>query len=170
MSSYYIEPHYFDIAKANGISEDTLRKRVYELGWDVERAATESPRQTTSRKEWRVIAEQNGIKYDTFLKRVNKYGWSEERAATEPTMSKQEVSKLGSSVKKNNAKLTDEIMKLAKLNGICISTLKSRIYEYEWNVIRAATEPIKTREQSLKEAREAYKRCHGHYWHEKTFS
>ena len=166
MPSYYIDPRYFDIAKANGIHEDTFRKRVYELGWNVERAATEPPRQAESRKEWRSIAEQNGIKYDTFLKRVNRYSWSEERAATELTMSRSEVSKMGGDVKKNNAKLTDEIMQLAKLNGICISTLKSRIYEYKWDVLRAATEPIKSCDQSLKEAREAYKRYYGRYWHE----
>lgn len=167
MSTYYIDPRYFDIAKANGIQEGTLRKRVYQLGWDVERAATEPPKRGKSRQDWLVIAEQNGIKYNTFIRRINSMGWSEERAATEPIMSRQKVSKLGGNVKKNNAKITDDIVKLAESNGICISTLKSRVYDLKWDILRAATESIKTCEESLKEAREVYKRIHGHYWHEK---
>ena len=31
--SYYITPEQYEIAEANGISYNTLYKRVYELGW-----------------------------------------------------------------------------------------------------------------------------------------
>lgn len=167
MTSYYIEPHYFDLAEANGIARSTLERRVYDLAWEVERAATELPRKTLSRKEWATIAEQNGIKYGTFINRINVGGWSEKRAATEPTVKAAEAGKRAGKSKKYT-KLTDEVVELAKSNGIGYNTLQSRVYTRKWDVLRAATEPVKTRNECMHEAREAFKKYHGHYWHEEN--
>lgn len=77
-------------AKENGISENCLRNRMNNLGWDIERATTEpvgargnySP--LFSEEEYRQ-AIINGVSKTLLTVRV-KRGWSKEKAIATPVM------------------------------------------------------------------------------------
>lgn len=158
----YITPQQFDIAKSNGISRQVLEYRVYDALWDVERAITESPRAIMSRGDWVKIAKRNGICQGTFYNRVTKSGWSNERAATEP------VHKRGSNVSKahearrSNSKIPQYIKDLAKSNGVDRGVLSGRIYKLKWDLIKAATTPVRSKTESLKLARKGYEKINGY--------
>lgn len=86
--TYYITPEQYEIAEANGISYNTLYKRVYELGWKPEVACE---KELVKHREglwskWKHLALHNNITQRQFYDRVrdnNKY-MSCYEAATRP--------------------------------------------------------------------------------------
>ena len=85
LKNTYISSIDYAQAKANGISKETLRSRIWNYHWDKERAKTEPVREIENRyEEWIRIAVENGVNRNTFYSRLN-LGWSAEKAATTPT-------------------------------------------------------------------------------------
>lgn len=78
----YITPDEYEQAAANGISADTLKRRIHAYGWDKQRAIT-TPVQKRDDPFIRLAA-QNGISEGTYLKRIYSLKWDKERAATTP--------------------------------------------------------------------------------------
>ena len=76
---------YYEIARKNGIKENTFRKRL-SYGMSFEEASTkpvDKDHQSKRKypKEILIIAEQNGIKRNTLISRL-RLGWSLEDATT----------------------------------------------------------------------------------------
>lgn len=130
---FYIAPDDYDVAAKNGISKLLLYGRVRQLGWDVDRAVTQPVRRTRHKDKWLDIAIQNGIKENTFWMRVDCLKWTKEKAATT------KVRNYG------NTKYPEELLELAKANGICYSTLTTRINRCGLEPLEAATRPLKKR-------------------------
>lgn len=140
---YYLTKEDYDVAKANGISNQILYHRYYSYNWDVKRAITEplgaSKRSTPNMvlwEKWKDAAESIGVSKHNFYNRLNstrsKRKWTPEEAATIP---------LG--VRKHT-RIHPKIYALAEKNGISITTLRNRVYNpnQKWSPYRAATEPI----------------------------
>lgn len=72
---------WLELAKENGINENTFYSRVHNE-WDPKDAATIPARKLNDRKDLVKIAEENGISASTFRSRVNSYGWDPMKAAT----------------------------------------------------------------------------------------
>lgn len=136
------------IAKKNGINYHTLYGRVYELGWDVEKAITALPGTVYHGYErqygkWIKTAQENGINVSTFYSRL-RLGWECEEAATKPVRDKNRKVKYWSEI--------------AMQNGINYRTFMSRIHISKWDMERAATTPpintgrrcsVKVKEEAL---------------------
>lgn len=77
--------NFIQHAEANGITYKTAWRRVHELGWKPEDAATVPPRgrRLTPMREGIRLAKANGISRGTFIQRIRR-GWSMRRATTEP--------------------------------------------------------------------------------------
>lgn len=71
------EVHY-RMAKAKGVPEDILIKRVRSLGWTPARAAN-TP--FAKYADWKNICDQNKVNEDSFRHRLSN-GWTPEEAAT----------------------------------------------------------------------------------------
>jgi hypothetical protein len=72
-----------EIAKRNGIPRSTWYNRIYNRGWDIERAITEKPSKDYLIDGYRESCKQNGISHALFLNRL-KAGLSPEIASTRP--------------------------------------------------------------------------------------
>lgn len=143
--NFYITPEDYAAAEKLGVSKSTLESRVWDLGWEIERAINTPPRKLTDRSHWSKVAEKNGISYKIFINRVTLHGWSEERAATEPVWTKEDYKKFWIEKNARNNRESDPVYqfsKLAEKNGICKSTYYNRIRVLRWDPERAATEPI----------------------------
>lgn len=89
----YITDEQYDIGIKNGIKKSTIYHRVYDYGWDIEKAITVPPKSRADRsrkypKEYTDLALKNGICLTTFYSRINTHGWSYEEAATRPLKNK----------------------------------------------------------------------------------
>ncbi|MDT8718301.1 hypothetical protein IAI10_16660 [Clostridium sp. 19966] len=97
-----LDSDWIKLANQNGICYSTFKYRANELGWDLERAATQ-PLQDRSKqaqklkeknrkypKKFKELALKNGISERTFHRRL-KLGLSIEIAATRPIMTPREV-------------------------------------------------------------------------------
>lgn len=83
-----------DWAVEMGLSPGTLRARIVEYGWSVERALTELPSTQRSSNRWITFkgvtkiavdwAREYGISYQTLKTRLNKMKWPVEKAITTP--------------------------------------------------------------------------------------
>jgi len=82
------------------------------------------------------LAESNGISRDTFRLRVRHYGMSEYEAATKPL---QDRKKQANIMQKKRKKYPDELLELAKKNGIKYTTFIARINRLRWDPLKAAT-------------------------------
>lgn len=142
---YYITPEEYEIASKNNISIDRVNQRVRVYGWSKERAITEKIRSQADYSDWWNILDKNGINRQTFYYRVNN-GWDIEKAATLPPMTNKEKSDLLIS-KRKYRKYPKEIVELAKRNGISYKTFKTRVQNLKWNIIKAATTPVRTRRE-----------------------
>lgn len=146
---------WLELARKNGIKDKTYYSRL-EYGWTKEKAAT-TPVKRRMDNEWLKIAQQNGIHSSTFYKRVDDMFWSPEEAATTPPMSKQDALKFAHEQlaiyreinnkrlfenEKNLFKVTPQHLEIARKNGICKSTVKTRVYEKGWTVQEAIKVPI----------------------------
>lgn len=125
----WLEKEDYKAAEKNGIGYCMLYRRVYQMGWDIDKAINTPPRKYQFREQkWLRLALENGIKKMTFLTRVYK-GMSPEEAAKKP-------------VKKLRATMED-MVNLAEENGISYSTFSTRVLKRGWSPQRAATTPTR---------------------------
>jgi hypothetical protein len=143
---FYITPDEYAEAAKIGIKPGMLDRRVREQGWPKERAMTTPPRKLTDRRRWKAEAERNGISYDTFMSRVNR-GWSMEKAATQPLQSAEERKQQALHASEHFRVYPKSYVQLAEKNGIPYPTFFNRVKHCGWDMDRAATEPLWTREQ-----------------------
>lgn len=139
----YISPGDYDRAAAAGICEQTVKSRLLR-GWKVEKAITvpviKKRKRSEEYEKYKKLAEENGINKDTYKCRVQR-GWTYKAAATLPLVSSVEsIAKIN---KKKERTIPEHIVKLAKSNGICYSTLRSRI-QMGVQMNEAATKPVTT--------------------------
>ena len=87
-------------------------------------------------------AKENGIHKETVITRVRKLGWDVDKAITKPARKKR--------------KFTKEEIKIMEENGISYSAVNNRI-KGGWDMKRACTERVKTRQESAKIARKKLK-------------
>lgn len=135
----YLTDEDFKTAEANGISYENAYARFYNYGW-VKKDAITKP--VLRRDLWinhKEECEKNGINRSTFLSRVRK-GLPPEKAASLP------VASFGQKLEpeKHPTKISKEMKELATKNGISYNTFSIRVYKYKWDVLKAATTPIKT--------------------------
>ena len=141
---FYITPEDFEKAKENGIRKETVITRVRKLGWDVDKAITKPARKIRKfTKEEIEIMEENGIDRNTAVCRLN-YGWTLEEAISRPK-------------KPGRQYIYPEwVYEEANKNGIAYSTVNSRIKD-GWDMKRACTERVKTKQESIEIARKKLK-------------
>lgn len=81
------------MAKGNGIKKATVENRVYQLGWDIDRAITTPVRKKKNNISPHLkVARKNGIKETTVRRRIER-GWSIERSISTETISSEEKMK-----------------------------------------------------------------------------
>jgi len=135
----YVTEEDFQKAKANGIDYMNVYNRVYNLGWEVDRAITTPIKKESFIAKYRPILQQHGISEAMFYSRIYQLGWDPEKAATTPRRTMSEISR---KIWDNKGCLTESQIKQAAENGIKHSTLSSRVYRYKWPIERAITEPV----------------------------
>ncbi|MBG9756377.1 hypothetical protein V4V34_09060 [Lysinibacillus sphaericus] len=141
---YYITEEDYALAISNGISNSTLEYRIRSLGWSKQKALTTAVQKHKKYPLWALeLAQVNGIPYKTFKNRIFS-GWDFETAATR---------KIGETNQSRKRKYPIEIIELAKKNGISYSNFTKRVNRFKWDVMKAATTPIMSKEQSLANAR-----------------
>lgn len=143
---FYITPEEYALAEKNGIRPVMLDRRVREQGWPKERAMTTPPRKLTDRSRWWKVAEKNGLNYNTFMNRI-KLGWPEEKAATQPLRTEEELKVQALRATDHVRRYPEKYLRLAEENGIPYHTFQHRVKYCKWDMERAATEPIWTRQQ-----------------------
>jgi hypothetical protein len=124
------------IAESNGLDANHVYSRM-RCGWSVKQAINiplDSHRLVTD--EQIETARKNGIEYGTFYSRVANYGWDVEDAMTIPVSSSK-----GNNTGAHWSKIPKDVKEKAKANGISLSLLHKRLYEYEWSLERAVTQP-----------------------------
>lgn len=120
-----------------GISKQTLYKRVYEMGWSVEKAITKPINKFNDIWERnRETAEKNGVSKKLFYNRI--YAGVSETEATGPKKDPNEK-------RTAQAKLKKQHLETASKNGINANTVMKRVYDYHWPVEKAVTEPVDVR-------------------------
>lgn len=138
-------------AKANGIHRERVRERVYNLGWDKERAVTEPINKKIDRTHWINVAAEHGITRAAFNTRLQR-GWSEEKAATTP---KQSFAFAQKKRHEEMRKYPVEYLEEAVRNGITEQTFRRRVRE-GWTYEQASTvkvyqsNPNKSRKEMIK--------------------
>lgn len=139
----YISPDDYKKASEAGICEQTVKSRILR-GWKVEKAITapviKKSEKPEEYKKYKQLAEKNGINKDTYRYRVRR-GWTYYKAATSPLVSSREsMIRLN---EKRERTIPEHIVKLAESNGICYSTLRSRI-QMGFRIEEAASKPVIT--------------------------
>ncbi|HFJ9375216.1 TPA: hypothetical protein ACGW7B_005926 [Bacillus nitratireducens] len=126
----YITDEHYLLANRNGIPKKNVDQRVYEYGWEIEKAISHPLHKTSKGKQNRamvLLAEKNGIGYQTYIKRIKK-GMDPHEAAT----------------KRSDMSLE---LEMALGNGICKRTFYKRV-ERGMNTFEAATKPLKNKKFS----------------------
>jgi DUF438 domain-containing protein len=140
----YITPEDYDIAEGNGIKKTILIGRVRLLGWSISRARTEPVQKKfkdTLSEEIIEILKENKINIETYRRRTTLYKWSKEKAMSTAILTAKEVSATGTIARR---KISEKEYGIAKENKISITTLRARVYNYKWSIIKAITTPIKS--------------------------
>lgn len=145
-NDYYITPEDFKRAEDNGISNDTLRQRVYSYGWPKGKAITKPVSKGTGWKEYKDIAEEHGICYRTFADR-RKRGWDPHEAATKPVTENKNSIRIARSSRVDRV-FTDEQIQRAKENGVGYDLLWNRVRRWKWDVETAINTPVLTLSQA----------------------
>ena len=149
----YVLPEDVEIAKANGISYNTLYARVNDYGWNVLRARTEKPVRHQSFQpvwqKWKATAELNGVGREVFYDRVRRQGVSEERAATLP------VSKGG-----QPSRWSDKQLELMEMNGLSANLVNTRITRLGWTQEQALNTPKVSEKERAKRVAEGTRKYH----------
>ncbi|PSL41724.1 hypothetical protein B0H94_11837 [Salsuginibacillus halophilus] len=146
----YITPEDFEEAERNGVKYTTLRQRVYQYGWDIDRAVSTPPRKMRSRKDQIERAEANGISKLTFDSRIYR-GWDEETAATKLLIDDEEMREVS---REANRKFSDDIYVKCQENGVSPYLLSKRV-RLGWSKEKAATT---TPEEGRAQGREKLRR------------
>lgn len=154
-NDYYITPEDFKRAEGNGISNDTLRQRVYSYGWPKEKAITKPASNGTGWKDYKDIAEEYGICYRTFVDR-RKRGLDPYEAATKPVMKKSDSISLARASKTDTV-FIDEQVRRAKQNGVSREILWDRVKRrrQKWDIEVAINTPVLTPAQAASRAYQA---------------
>ena len=151
---YYVTPEEYEIAKLNGISQVRVNYRIRNYGWKKKDAITIPPKEMKPLNEKYVkLAESNGINRDTFRIRVRNYGMSELEAATKPLQNRK---KQAAKMRKRRRKYSEELLQLAKENGVAYSTFINRINKSGWSPEKAATTPVMTSKETGVLAKQRY--------------
>ncbi|WP_337033234.1 nucleoside permease [Paenibacillus illinoisensis] len=133
---YELTEKDYQRALVNGIDRDRVRERVYNLGWDKERAVTEPINKKVDRSHWLQIAAEHGVTRSAFNTRLQR-GWSEEKAATTPKLS---IAVAHERRHELQRKYPVELLHKAVENGISEQTFRRRVRE-GWSPEIAATKP-----------------------------
>lgn len=147
----YITPDDELVAEANGISKNTLWKRVNESGWDIDRAITEKTQaHNWLSSELKDTLKANGISLSTYRSRVRR-GMDKREASTQPIKPRSEIYKMSADVRRVH-KVED--VEEAEKNGINYFTYVARVSSGV-SIEDAKTLPVLSNEQVLEHAREA---------------
>ncbi|MEK7014674.1 hypothetical protein [Bacillus sp. FSL R9-9410] len=146
MNDYYITPEDFERAEENGISNETLRQRVYGRGWPKEKAITKQITKGTGWRKYKRVAEEHGICYRTFADRIRK-GMEPYEAATKPIMDNKEAVKVARESKTDTVFTEDQVQR-AERNGISRDLLWCRVRRWKWDVEVAINTPVLTPSQA----------------------
>jgi DNA-binding protein Fis len=129
--------------KETGINEGTLRSRLVDMGWSVEKALTtpandfvcvlEYQGKSMTLAEW---SKELGIDAGTLNARLKDYGWSVEKTLTTPKNGHYSTVEYLGEIK--------TIREWAETLGISRATLSARILNYGWSVEKAFTTPVRT--------------------------
>ncbi|WP_313182094.1 hypothetical protein [Lacrimispora sp.] len=136
----YVSPDDYINAAKSGICRQTVNSRIA-MGWKVKDAIS-TPVMETS-EEYKInkqLAEKNGINADTYKRRIQR-GWTPEAAAVTPLVSRAES--IARTRKTRQRVIPKDVVTLAESNGICYSTLYSRI-QIGIPADQAATKPVVT--------------------------
>lgn len=145
---YYVTPDEYARAAAIGVDNQTLDRRIRELGWKKDRAISTPIRPLDKgRGYWRKIAEQNGVNFAAFHSRISR-GWSDEEAATKPIQSQEECRKQALEATNKVRVFPEPMLRLAEKNGIPYHTFRMRVLKSKWDLERAATEPVWSKKQA----------------------
>ena len=147
---YYITDGEYELAASNGINSRTLDSRIRDLGWSKQKALT-TPVQKRSKYPTEILnlIDESGLDMPTFHARIRR-GWDTVKAATTPKIDGSEKIQFAIDARR---KYTDEILKLAKSNGIKYGTFVSRVSQLGWDVFKAASTPSMSKEESCRLAR-----------------
>lgn len=129
----------YKIAERNGISRQTVNRRIAKGNKTVEQAITEPLSGEFARKYRKYIelAKKNGIDYKTFRSRIlhgKRRKWTPEEAATIPATVYRKM---------NYRKPSEEEIKQAALIGVSEKLLDQRL-RHGWTMERAITSPVGT--------------------------
>lgn len=149
-----ISKEQYAIARANGISSDTAYNRVYQYGWDIEKAITEPVKKRVF-VDYPDDLEKRGLTKSIYYSRISR-GWDPERAAT---LSTKEAMKRTALKRKTTPKRKYplEYVKLAESNGISYTMLTDRIRR-GWKIQDAAILPKGTKIQQIRNKKIDYRR------------
>ncbi|WP_127580164.1 hypothetical protein [Paenibacillus koleovorans] len=149
MSHYfYITPEEYARAAEIGVDNQTLDRRVREMGWKKERAITTPIRSLDKgRSYWRKVAEQNGISFSAFHSRLSR-GWSAEEAATKPKESQEDIRSHALQAMERVRVHPEKYLRMAEQNGIPYHTFHTRVKNLGWDYDRAASEPVWSKKQA----------------------
>lgn len=134
MYKFYPTEEDYKTAKANGIPKSLVKSRVFQHGWDVERAISQPHASTKRGGMYRRRAEKNGISGTLFCWRLRN-GWSEEDAST--------VLPHGRARKRDpfaEFGVDEQDIKIAEMYGVSRNILLNRL-KSNWNIDVAATTP-----------------------------
>ncbi|MBP1907795.1 hypothetical protein J2Z32_004484 [Paenibacillus turicensis] len=148
-----ISKEQYAIARSNGISNDTTYNRVYNCGWDVEKAITKPVRKKVD-VDYPEGLEKNGISKSAYYARIKK-GWEPERAATEPY--KESSRKALKMVHEKNRKYPKKYVKLAIQNGLTYEIFANRM-RAGWKLEDAATKTKGTKLRKIRNEKIDYRR------------
>ncbi len=130
---YYITPVDYELAKQNGIAEYIVRQRVFEAGWNIERAiTTKVQKKKNYTDEEKELMKLNGITVKIVTDRIRN-GWDREKALNTP-----KLPVLYNNYKNRRRVFSKEVIKKAKDNGICYNTFRDRVKRMGWSLEDAA--------------------------------
>jgi len=123
---------YLDYEKAerNGISRGLVNGRVYEKGWDIDKAITKKPRKKIDLSIYDEQIRANGLKRKTVVARIYR-GWSVEDAVNTPKYTNDEKINKAQKARKRNIEAKKPVKKTGKnifkeLNRMDFERMKSR--------------------------------------------
>ena len=133
---FYITPEEYEAAEQNGISAETLTRRIRDLAWDKQIAISTPPRGRRDLSYYHKLAEANGIPHKTFTGRMRRI-WDPERAATQPVAGVGQITEMLNKRWDTERIYPKEYVELAERNGIQYRTFQWRM-RHGWTLEDAA--------------------------------
>jgi len=152
---FYISPLEYLQAESNGITPQTLEKRIRTFAWDKQKAITKKPVKRRDLTPYRKLAEINDIPIKVFNGRMrNQY--DPMRAATQPVMTRTEIMAKLYKLQDNKRTYPKGAVQKAKSNGVQYRTLQWRM-RHGWTLEDAVnTKTLTTKEASSRACKESY--------------